>query len=112
MKKIIVEKLGFKIRECEKAFSNPKREFNKNNERFKCINICVLSESVALVTFEKNTGKHSNALFFFVKDYWVYFFPTDSHELGIFNYLNNKYRLHLENFNYNKNFKIEVIDLS
>lgn len=111
MKKIVAALLMDKIRELEHNFSNPWRDRNFNGECFKCINITVLSESVALVTLRKDTGKHCNALFWFVKDYWVYFFPTDSHELGMFNYLNNMYRLHLENFNFDKNFKIEVIDI-
>jgi len=108
MKKENVILLKQKIKECEEKFSNPKREYNINKETFKCISITPLSDSVALVTMEKNTGKQSNLLFFYIKNYWIYFFPTDSHELGIFNYLNNKYRIHLENFNYDKNFDIKA----
>ena len=107
MKKDVVLKLKQKITECEKQFSNPNREYNANNETYKCNNITPLSESMALVTFQKNTGKHSNAIFFYIKNYWIYFFPTDAHELGMFNYLNNKYRIFLEGFNFDKNFDIK-----
>ena len=106
MKKDTVFKLKDKIGELERQFSNPDREYNKSNEVFTFHNVTPLSDSVALVTVKKNTGKMANVLFLYVKNYWIYFFPTDSHELGIFNYLNNKYRLYLEDFNFGKNFSI------
>ena len=107
MKRDIAIKLRKKIRELEVEFSNPDREFNTNGETFKCIDITPLSDSVAIATLQKNTGKQSVAIFFYIKNYWIYFFPTDAHELGMFNFLNNKYRIHLENFNYDKNFDIK-----
>jgi len=107
MKKSVVIKLKNKIKELEEQFSNIDREYNYNKESFKAVNIVPLSDSVALVTLKKNTEKHSNALFIYVKNFWFYFFPTDSHELGIFNYLNNKYRIYLEEFNFDKNFNIK-----
>ena len=111
IKKIAAQKLRDKILDCEKRFSDSKRERNRNGEVFKCVNVVLLSESMALVTFEKSGGKHSSCWFFFVKDYWIYFFPTDSHELGVFNYFINKYRLFLEGFNFDKNFKVEKVSL-
>ena len=107
MKKDTVKKLYLKIQELETQFSNPDREYNSNNETFKCFDITPLSDSVALVHLQKDSGKQSIALFFYVKNYWIYFFPTDSHELGMYNYLNNKYRLFLEGFNLDKNFVIK-----
>ena len=106
MQKHVALQLKQKIRELEKQFSNPDREYNHNSETFKCINITPLSDTVALATIEKNTGKHCNALFFYIKNFWIYFFPTDGHELGMYNYLSNNYRYHLEGFNYDKNFNI------
>jgi len=115
MKKQIISKLYNKINDLTKNFSKTDREKNFNNETFKCYDITPLSDTVALVTLVKNTGKQANALFFYIKDYWIYFFPSDSHEYGMFNYLNNAYRIHLENFNLDKNFVIkkekkEVVD--
>ena len=107
MNKNVALKLRDKIRELETYFSNPDREYNHNNETFNATDVIPLSDSVALVTLKKSSGKESNALFFYIKNYWIYFFPTDSHELGIFNYLNNKYRIHLEGFNFDKNFDIK-----
>jgi len=108
MKKTVAIQLWDKIRELESVFSDPSREFNTCGESFKCINVVPLSESVALVTLEKDSGKHSHALFFYVKNYWIYFFPTDSHEMGMFNYLANGYRVCLEDFNFDKNFDIRL----
>ena len=105
MKKEQANKLHKQIINIEKHFSNPDRERNYNQEIFKCSNILPLSDTVALVTFEKNTGKKTNMLFFYVKDYWVNFFPTDSHELGMWNYLHDIHRLKLETENYTKNFE-------
>ena len=106
MNKQIALKLRDKITELEQQFSNPNRDCNHNQETFKCNDITPLSDSVAMVTLQKNTGKECTALFFYIKDYWIYFFPTDSHELGMYYYLSNNYRTHLENFNFDKNFMI------
>ena len=111
MKKEIARQLQNKITDCEKQFSNPNREFNTNNEIFKCSKIIPLSDSIAVVTFKKNTGKESNALFIYIKNYWIYFFPTDSHELGMWNYLIKANRERIEKQNFNKNFGDEI-DLS
>ena len=111
IKKDIAIKLREKIVELEKHFSNPEREYNTNAEIFKCTEITPLSDSVVLITIQKNTGKKSMALFFYIKNYWIYFFPSDSHELGIFNYLSNKYRINLENHNFDKNFPVETIKI-
>lgn len=106
MKHDIAVQLRNKIIELETQFSNPNREYNNNNEIFKAVDVTPLSETVAIVTLKKNTGKQTHALFFYIKNFWIYFFPTDGHELGMYNYLNNKYRIYLEGFNFDKNFSI------
>lgn len=104
MKKEVAKKLLWKIKECVKIFSNPDCAFNVNNETFDFDDIFPLSDSVALVTLKKNTDKKTNVLFFYVKDYWIYFFPTDSHELGMWNYLLKSNREKVESENFDKNF--------
>jgi hypothetical protein len=105
LKKSIARQLVLKIRECEKQFSNPNRELNTNKETFKFYDIKPLSDSVAVVTLQKNTGKKTNAIFFYIKNYWIYFFPTDSHELGMWNYLLKSNREKIETENFEKNFE-------
>lgn len=76
--------MKLKAEEVAKAFSNPERELNTNNELFSVESIKPLSENTAVTIFKKlPTEKKAMAFFFYVKNYWMYFFPTDGHVLGM-----------------------------
>ena len=109
MKKDIATKLKNKIKELETYFSNPNRDYNYNNDTYECSEVKPLSESVALVKFRKRSGKESYAMFFYIKNYWIYFFPTDSHELGMWNYLKKNYRIDIEGHNFPHNFDASTL---
>jgi hypothetical protein len=72
-----------------RIYSNPARRLNLNKETFSIKKIIPLSESVAVTIFEKNPSKkNSLCVFFFVQGndnqgFWLNFFPTDSHVLGM-----------------------------
>ena len=84
MRKDLVLTLKSKAEEIAKNFSNPERDFNHTGEIFSVKSIKPLSENTAIVTFEKiPTNKLAVAFLFYVKEYWMYFFPTDSHILGM-----------------------------
>lgn len=83
MKKENLKSLKRRAEEIATAYSNPNREYNHTNEVFSMDKINPLSETTASVTFLKNTGKRAVAFFFLVKNEWKYFFPTDSHILGM-----------------------------
>ena len=105
MKKEMAVKLYDKATEVAYHFSNPKREFNKTNETFSVGKIKPLSDLTAAVLFNKSSGKIGIAFFYWVKSsggHWKYFFPTDSHIIGM-----NKMKdlLHdVEQLNFDKNF--------
>lgn len=104
MKKDTAKKLMKKIEECEVHFSNTERDCNYNNDSYEHSEIIILSEATALVKFRKKSGKESYAIFFYIKNYWIYFFLTDSHELGMWNFIKGKYRVELEKHNFPHNF--------
>lgn len=86
MKKDLVHKLHAKAQEIAKAFSNPDREFNYSKETFTVAEIRPLSEATAVILFKKNTGKIGLAFAYWTNGRggkWNYFFPTDSHVLGM-----------------------------
>jgi hypothetical protein len=85
-------------------FSNPEREKNGNAEEFRLDKINPLSDHTAAVTFEKSTGKFSIAFFYYVDvngGEWRYFFPTDSHLLGMSLIGQAKQRIELANYGFN-----------
>lgn len=85
LNKQMAAKLKNKAEEVARRFSNPARQLNSNNETFEVGIIKPLSETVAVVFFNKNTGKKAVAVFYLVNydgGSWFYFFPTDSHVLG------------------------------
>lgn len=82
-------------------FSNPDRENNVNKETFRVASITPLSESAAAVIFLKNTGKRAAAFYYLIKDKWRYFFPTDSHILGMERFAAFKDRVEAGNWKHN-----------
>jgi hypothetical protein len=98
--------LAVKLREFSLViagrFSHPDREKNPTHEIFTVDHIFPLSDSTAAITFKKNTDKKAVAFCYAIKGGWYYFFPTDSHLVGM--EAIGKYKLDLENFNFSFNF--------
>tara|TARA_R100000664_G_scaffold2996_1_gene7059 strand:- start:34242 stop:34562 length:321 start_codon:yes stop_codon:yes gene_type:complete len=105
VKKELAVKLYDKANEVAFHFSNPDREFNTTKESFTVRKIIPLSDLTATVQFEKSSGKIGLAFFYWIKSsggYWQYFFPTDSHIIGM---NRMKDMLHnVEQHNFDKNF--------
>ena len=80
-------------------------EFNTTKESFTVRKIIPLSDLTATVQFKKSSGKIGLAFFYWIKSsggYWQYFFPTDSHIIGM---NRMKDMLHnVEQHNFDKNF--------
>lgn len=80
------------------------REFNPTNEKFTIMSdedIVPLSDDLAAVVFTKSSGKRALGLFIHVSQgggKWLYFFPTDSHLLGLSSVGALKQRVELHNF--------------
>lgn len=95
------------IRQVEQCFSDENRQKNVNNENFSAIEYKILSESVAIVTMQKQPGnKLCLFLFYFINannGYWSYFVPTDSHLLGFGNKSLLDDYVKIENYNKSKN---------
>lgn len=85
-------------------FSNPDRELNKTGESFKVKSIRPLSDHMAAVIYIKSSNKLALALFYYIpaKERWEYFFPTDSHILGLSGFTELKQKV--EEFNFDANF--------
>lgn len=82
----MVISLNSKAQQIANDFSNPTRTGNQNKEVFCVMGVKPLSESTAVITFMKNTGKLALAFAYFVNakgGYWSYFFPTESHAIGM-----------------------------
>ena len=103
MRKTLAISLRKKASEVAHIFSDPQRELNPSGETFEVERIDALSESVAGVIFLKNSGKRAIACFYFVKNDWRYFFPSDSHLLGMQAFAELKKRIEISNFE--ENFK-------
>lgn len=106
MKKEVADKLVIKAGQVAQDFSRPERAFNTNQETFKVKDITPLSESTAAVVFEKQpTGKKALAFFYWRNGGagadWHYFFPTDSHVLGMSKI--EHYLAEVEAFNFGRN---------
>ena len=87
MRKELVESLKRRVSEIAVAMSNPDRDKNPGKEIFKIHQIIPTSESSAVAIFEK-LPSHKLALctLFFInagESFWLNFFPTDSHFLGM-----------------------------
>ena len=105
MKKDLVLSLQAKCLDVAKIFSNPDRACNGNKEIFTVHKIIPMSESVAICIFEKiPTGKKALCVLYYVnggEGYWSYFFPTDSHVLGLKDI--GTYLHEVEVFNFERN---------
>ena len=69
-----------------RKFSIKDREFNFNNEDFQVYELMPLSESTALITFIKSSGKQCLAFCYWINmggGQWRYFFPTYDHCIGM-----------------------------
>jgi hypothetical protein len=105
MKKIIAVELCRKAKNVAIQFSSTQRSKNFNEETFEVDYIRPLSEYTAAVYFKKNTDKRAIAFFYYVASgdgYWQYFFPSDSHILGMSMFGSLKADIEVENWN--KNF--------
>lgn len=103
MEKQIAIKLKKKAEEVARIYSNPDREYNPYGEIFKIDRIIALSGRTAAVSYLKNSGKRAAVFFHYVKNYWEYFFPTDSHIIGMLAFPEIKKKIEEDNFD--KNFK-------
>ena len=101
MNKQVAIHLKEKAEEVAKAFSNPNRDHNHTNEEFSVKSVRPLS---AAVIYKKTSGKLALALFYYIpaKTRWEYFFPTDSHILGLSQIPQLKHNI--EEYNYSANF--------
>lgn len=100
MKAEIKKKLKDAAEEAARRFSDKSRERNFSQEDFAVHRIVPLSEFTAVVIFLKSSGLFSIAFFYHVKEYWNYFFPTDSHLLGM-RYV-EEWKKKIEDDNFNK----------
>ncbi len=107
MKKEFALKLSSCAKNVAEMFSNPNREYNTTKEIFELKEITPLSESTAIAIYLKNTGKKAFAFFYLVKDKWVYFFPKESHIVGMAKL--SKYHQEIEEHNFKKNFYNGII---
>lgn len=103
MKKQDALELKSFAKEIARRYSIKDREKNFNDETFEIFKIIPLSEMTAIVIFDKSSGKKAIAFFFIKKDKWDYFFPTDSHIIGMM--LFSKYKERIEKENWEINFK-------
>ena len=101
MRKEIALRLRAEAERVAKEFSNPLRERNPGGEIFEVDEILALSEFTAAVVFKKNSGKKAVGFFYTVKDNWRYFFPSDSHLIGMEAFSEIKKRIEIENFSRN-----------
>jgi hypothetical protein len=86
MRKDLVISLTKKAQEIADNFSNKERPNNQNKEVFIVAGIKPLSETTAEITFMKNTGKLAIAFAYHINmngGEWKYFFPTESHIIGM-----------------------------
>lgn len=86
MRKDLVLSLQSKAKDIANNFSNPDRIYDGNKETFIIEKIIPLSESVAIIIFDKTpTGKKAIALCTYINSgegYWQYCFPTYDHIAG------------------------------
>jgi hypothetical protein len=105
MKKNLAQSLRKEAERTAISYSDPGREFNQNAESFSVYEIIPLSEFVAGVIMEKNTGKRAVFVFYYTRQSggtWRHFVPTDSHILGLEKISDLKREV--EMYNYYQNF--------
>lgn len=102
MKKEFAYELEKEILNCEAIMSRPDRRTNYDQSVFKKETVIPLSETTALVIFSKSPSGKKAIAFFYLNVRWNWFFPTDSHILGMMEL--NKYKVDIESLNYPQNF--------
>jgi len=102
MRKELALSLNEKTAEVSRVFSNPKREYNTNGETFDHQKTIVLSEKTALASYLKESGKLALVFFYYVKDRWFYFFPTESHVVGMSKVSDYLHKVEQSNFKQNE----------
>jgi hypothetical protein len=101
MRKDIALRLREEAERVAREFSKPMRE-RGNGEIFEVDEILALSEFTAAVVFKKDSGKKAVCFFYVIKgSQWRYFFPTDSHLIGMEAFPEIKKRIEIENFSRN-----------
>ena len=106
MQKKIALELRDKAFQIADNFSRADREFNVNNEEFKVDKIEPLSETTAIVTFKKSSGKVGLAFCYYIRmngGLWNYFFPTYDHCVGMERV--KEMLFDIEKLNFFQNFK-------
>ena len=105
MTKTNAQKLKSFASEVAVNYSNPEREYNYSSETFEVSKIVPHSDQTATVIFKKSSGKFCAAFFYFIpaKDQWRYWFPTDSHIVGMDGFKGIKEEI--EKVNFGKNFE-------
>jgi len=107
MNKILAKELDVFAHEVARRFSKPNREGNVSKETFEIYEIIPTSDHTAVVFFKKDTDKLGMGFFYYINKGmskgWKYFFPTDSHVVGMM--ACHYYKLECERLNYAKNFK-------
>jgi hypothetical protein len=105
MRKEVAQMLKAEAENTARVFSN---RANRPAEPFEVHRIIPLSEALAAVIYLKEQGKKAMAFFYFLRDMgperrgqWRCFFPTDSHLLGLRNFLDIKQKVEEENFGLN-----------
>ena len=105
MRKELVKALKKRAIEVGGFFSKPDREFNYGNETFKVHKIIPLSEFTAAVIYIKTPSMKKATMFFYWMrnngGNWAYFFPSDSHILGMEMF--GKLKAKVEVYNFDKN---------
>ena len=85
-------------------FSRTDRDFNYNNESFEVSEITPLSESTAIIKFQKSSGKYGLAFCYWINmngGQWQYFFPTYDHCVGMESVKEELKSIELINFEHN-----------
>ena len=106
MRKVLALKLREKAEKIAYNFSRPDREKNVSKEIFTVKKIEPLSESTAIVHFQKNTGKVGIAFCYWIYmngGQWEYFFPTYDHCVGAEKIREILHSVEVDNFD--KNFQ-------
>ena len=88
MQKQIAKELQITVDAVCERFSRKDREMNFNAETFSADEVIPVSDHVAIVKFRKSpTNKMAVAFFYYINSGmskgWRYFFPTDSHVVGM-----------------------------
>jgi len=106
MNKLIAKELNEFANTVAERFSQKDREGNYNKEDFKVYEVIPTSDQTAVVFFKKSTKKLGMGFFYYISrgqsKGWKYFFPTDSHVVGMM--ACHYYKLEVERENYKHNF--------